>query len=308
MRTYTLPRTARLKTMGALWRYHSQNVATHAAHDYYNAYLKTMRDLSAFGIGTLSSKAVLDLGCGQRYPFSLLAAGAGARVVALDVTSVEARLSLPGVLRASRRNGPLRAAKSAVRSVVFDRRYYGELERLSGVSRKTADDVSFVWSDPASGSYPLQSEQFDLVVSIAVLEHVRDLPLVAKEIARVLKPGGLLYAFVHNYYSLSGGHRLEWAYPDRVGPTDIEPWDHLRSRRWPPDYYLNAFRPETYRRHLGEGLTVLELEGRDEAHDPGGFEGEKYLVGAAADELRSYPRELLLTRAWCIVARKPVTA
>jgi SAM-dependent methyltransferase len=228
--------------------------------------------------------------------------------VALDVTSIEPRLSVAGIVRSSRRDGPLRAAKSAVRSVIFDRRYYSELERLSGVSREAANGVSFVWSDPVVGSYPLQSEQFDLVVSIAVLEHVRDLPLVVKEIGRVLKPGGLLYAVVHNYYSLSGGHRLEWAYPDREAPTDIEPWDHLRSRRWPPDYYLNGLRPDEYRRHLEEGLTVLQLEGRNEAHDVGGYEGEKYLVGAAAEELRSYPRELLLTRAWCIVARKPETA
>jgi SAM-dependent methyltransferase len=308
MSRYSLPGTARLKTVGALWRYHSQNVTNHAAHDYCNAYLKTVRDLGAFGIETLRDKAVLDLGCGQRYPFSLLAAGAGARVVGLDVTSIEPRLSVAGIVRTSRRNGLLRAAKSAVRSVVFDRRYYSELERLSGVSRKAADGVSFVWSDPAVGSYPLQSEQFDLVVSIAVLEHVRDVPLVAKEIARVLKPGGLLYAFVHNYYSLSGGHRLEWAYPDREAPTDIEPWDHLRSRRWPPDYYLNRLRSDEYRGYLEAGLTVLQLEGRDEAHDAGGYEGERYLVGAAAEELRSYPRDLLLTRSWCIVARKPVTA
>jgi len=150
MSSYSLPGTARLKTVGALWRYHSQNVTIHAAHHYRNAYLKTVRDLGVFGIETLRGKTVLDLGCGQRYPFSLLATGAGARVVALDVTSIEPRLSVAGIVRSSRRNGPLRAAKSAVRSVIFDRRYYGELERLSGVSREAANGVSFVWSDRLS--------------------------------------------------------------------------------------------------------------------------------------------------------------
>jgi SAM-dependent methyltransferase len=61
---------------------------------------------------------------------------------------------------------------------------------------------------------PFKDEVFDAVLSIAVLEHVKNPFLCAIEIARVLKPGGSLmccvpflqplHGYPHHYYNMSG--------------------------------------------------------------------------------------------------------
>ena len=60
---------------------------------------------------------------------------------------------------------------------------------------------------------PFKDEVFDAVFSFNVLEHVKDPFVCAREIARVLKPGGRLYcvvpflqpfhAYPHHYYNMT---------------------------------------------------------------------------------------------------------
>lgn len=83
-----------------------------------------------------------------------------------------------------------------------------------------ADVVNFEIADYAStdvlGSaeqLPFRSASFDGVICVAVLEHVKDPFQAAREIERVLKPGGFLYcavpflqplhAFPHHYYNMT---------------------------------------------------------------------------------------------------------
>ncbi len=60
---------------------------------------------------------------------------------------------------------------------------------------------------------PFNDNSFDAVIFIAVLEHVKDPWLLAKEIVRVLKPGGdliccvpffqPLHSYPHHYYNMT---------------------------------------------------------------------------------------------------------
>jgi len=60
--------------------------------------------------------------------------------------------------------------------------------------------------DATAENLPFDDNTFDAVISVAVLEHVRDLDMSMKEAIRVLKPGGLLWANVPNYNSIYEGH------------------------------------------------------------------------------------------------------
>jgi hypothetical protein len=129
-----------------------------------------------------------------------------------------------------------------------------------------------------------------------VVEHVVDVVGFAAEIKRLLLPGGYSYGIIHNFYSLSGGHNLEWAYPDECPSLKVPLWDHLRESGFPSWAYLNRLKPEEYLNAFSRELEIILFEGRDINHNPGGLEGELLLTPELCAELAAYPRELLLTR------------
>lgn len=294
-----------LRAIRGLSSYHSKSTSQFAHHDVRNVFDKALRDLALNGFGELKGKRVVDLGCGQRFPFALQCAAASAQATAVDISYVKPDLLPLATWRTLRHNGLGRAAKSTVRRVVWDRSYYRALEAGAGRPlRSHRSQIAFVVADPTSAGYPLPSGAFDLVASNAVLEHVIDMPRFASEVARLLASGGFFYAIIHNYYSLSGGHNLAWAFPDDSPPSDVPPWDHLRQNRFPVDTCLNRLKPEQFRDAFAQHLQVLRFEGVGIDHDPEAPEGERFLTPEVAAELSEYPRELLLTRAWCLICRK----
>jgi SAM-dependent methyltransferase len=301
-----LPRSpAMLREVRELWSYHRRSTERFARHDVRNVFHKAMRDLERAGFAGLQGKRVLDLGCGQRFSFALQCAAAGAEVKALDVDYVRPDPLPLAFQRMWRHNGLKRAAKSTLRRVLFDPQYYRSLESHSG--RPLRDDrstIDFVVADPTGTNYPLPAGSFDLIVSNAVLEHVRDVPRYAEEVARLLVQGGYFYGIIHNFYSLSGGHHMEWAFPDENPSKNVPPWDHLRDNRFPAWVYLNRQRPEDFQAAFRPHVEILSFHGVGIDHDAGQLEGEALLVPELAAKLAVYPRELLLTRSWCLVGRK----
>lgn len=288
----------------SLARYHRDHDRQVARHDYADVFEKTTRDLARVGLGAWSGKQVLDVGCGQRLPFSLIAASRGAQVTALDAEYVDPRHPFGALLPTAQAGGLTRALMTFTRQMLFDRAYFRTLFDISGADWSATERIRFRRLDVTTGVYPLQSDSFDVAASNAVAEHIADLPGFLGEVARVLRPGGLFHCLIHNYYSLSGGHNLDWAYPDESPPAHVPPWDHLRGNRRPAHLYLNMLRPEEYREAFAAVFDVLMFEPRDAQHDPGGEEGRRFLTPEVREELRDYPEELLLTRAFAVVGRK----
>ena len=85
--------------------------------------------------------------------------------------------------------------------------YYSNVVNLEVVPYDTTDVLGI------GQCLPFQAETFDAVLSLAVLEHVNDPFLCAREIERVLKPGGELYcgvpflqplhAYPNHYYNMT---------------------------------------------------------------------------------------------------------
>ena len=182
--------------------YHHKYVEKHAKHDYQNVFCKAMRDLSYFVVTDLHGKEVLDLGCGQRFPLALLLASNGAEVTALDIDYVRPDLLPLAVWRIFRHNGLKRAAKSMIRRLLFDRKYYRTLEFYAGDLQKSLSSrISFVIADPHSGLYPLPSNYFDLIVSNAVsIASLSICPTLSRAVISTVREGHL-FASTANLYA-----------------------------------------------------------------------------------------------------------
>ncbi|MEO8765802.1 MAG: class I SAM-dependent methyltransferase [Ginsengibacter sp.] len=289
-----------------IYQYHKRWNEEHALHNYNNVYKKTIRDLNQFGLSKLNGIKVLDLGCGSTFPFSLAAAAEGAKVTALDLSYVKPDILPFFFVNLVKYNGLKRAFKSLARRLLFDKDYFKHFDKVAGIRLKPfIKSIKFIISDPHGTSYPLPDNTFDLIVSNAVLEHVGDVNQYFLEVNRLLNKGGLFSGRIHNFYSISGGHFLEWSLPDTNPSQRVPPWDHLRKNLFPTHIYLNKLKPEDFKNAAEKaGLEILLHEGRDVNHDGHGLEGEKFLTSEVREELSQYPRELLLTRAYSLICRK----
>jgi SAM-dependent methyltransferase len=243
--------------------------------------------------------SVLDIGCGQTATQTLLFAADGASAIGVDVevpTYIMGLGTIAGVVRA---NGIERAAKSLVRHLLFDRRFFRELSTKSG-RRLPFERLDVRLMDATALSFPDGS--FDFIFSAWTFEHITDVPTALSHVNRVLKPSGIAWINAHLFPSLSGGHNLEWHHPDEKTPRKVPPWDHLRDNRYPVNTYLNKMRLGDYRRIFAEPIDVI--------NESLTVEGASLLTPALEEELgrKGYTREDLITSTVTFLCRKKVTA
>jgi ubiquinone/menaquinone biosynthesis C-methylase UbiE len=84
-------------------------------------------------------------------------------------------------------------------------------------SQLAARGVTLSKMDATQMSFP--DGRFDFVMSRSAMEHVRPLDAALREVARVTRPGGLIYLSIDPFYWVRGCHKR--------GVVDI-PWAHAR--------------------------------------------------------------------------------
>jgi ubiquinone/menaquinone biosynthesis C-methylase UbiE len=150
--------------------------------------------------GTVERARVLEVGCGAGIESILTAVGPVHSVVGIDV-------SLPLFDPGDKGERMRRLARESLAAI-------GAPADLDAVLQRP---VRFETMDATRMAFPDNS--FDLIRSWATMEHIVPPEPALAEMARVVRPGGLIYHGIDPFYWLKGCHKR--------GVVDI-PWAHAR--------------------------------------------------------------------------------
>ncbi len=269
-----------------------------AKHDH-ECFEKILRTLSPFlENGDLNGKHVLDIGCGHKYPLSVLFHNHGSVTVGIDLEYIgTSDTTLKMWWRSLALNGIEVTARNLLYLLLKKRTvYYKTLEQMSNISPLTTK-VDIRHMSVEEMQFP--DETFDLIVSLAVFEHVGDVAKAVNEVSRVMKRRGIAWINIHLFPSLSGGHHREWSHPKYYDSSGIPPWDQLRENRYPVHGgYLNRMREHEYLMLFRQKLDIIEVL------DEGSGEGKALLTPDLRRELQGWTESELLKRGITIIARK----
>lgn len=256
-----------------------------------------MRDyFNEMGI-ELKDKHILDVGCGKSYWLTLLLHSYGAIASGTDTEYVLPGKKISKYLKLVKHNGIERAAKTFYWDIMYGREYYRFLQN-EATFPLNFDKLDIRQLMPPH--YPYGDNEFDLLVSHEVFEHIADLPGALQEIKRILKPGAYTYIYVHLFPSISGGHHIAWKYPDENPSNRVPPWDHLRENRYPQiPSWINKMREHEYRECFEQaGFKIVDWITY-------ATEGKSLLTPEIKAELSEYSEEELLKKGIVIVAQNP---
>jgi hypothetical protein len=261
--------------------------------------------MARHGDTPLAEADILEIGFGAR-PYRLLVM----QSMGLDIAGVDAE---PPVLDASVRRfreivrsaGLERAAKSATRHLLFDRRERRalyEAMRRRGIEPRQSVDRLIVMD---AGDLELGSESLDLIVSEDVFEHMDPATLrrLVPRMAQWLRPSGLALIRPNIFPGIVGGHLIEWSRADyslRVHRRS-QPWEHLRARRYKANTALNEFTRADYRELFSGHFEILE----ERVAQPD--LGREFFDADVRAELAEWPEEELFSNQTLFVLRRPAS-
>lgn len=242
---------------------------------------------------------ILEIGSGQR-SIQLAVMSKGNRAVGIDQESSGDSLNLKSVLETVKSDGIMRATKTVARKIMgFDRATWKEYVKQSGAS--SVPELNILKMNAAHMSFPNNS--FDVVFSRAVFEHVENPEAVLKEVARVLRPKGVLYCLLHLYTSDSGCHDIRILL-NRRGELPL--WAHLREshhQKVIENTFLNRLRLHEWRRIVEFTLPGAKVESMMD--DDSSDHKSKLTQIREAGELINYSDEELLSVTVKVIWQRP---
>jgi len=268
------------------------------AHHDWKVFFALVNNLRPY-VDDLSGKRILDIGCGRRFPWTLLLTSIGANVTGIDLEVVSTAFSVQKYASMAASVGTVRAVKKMAREWLERIFYWRSLQAVCGFPLRY-DRLDIRVMDATCLDF--EDGTFDLIVSNAAFEHIADVPLAAREMRRVLKQDGVAYLSIHLFPSISGGHNLMRSMPgtDTLVLGDVPPWDHLRSNKYPSKDYLNRLRERDYRRIFEKEFEILEW--KTEFEEPPWV--RNYLTPEVHTELAEYSEDELLKRSVIVILQK----
>ena len=288
-----------------MWHGHSSlsplaAISAHANHYLEHVAPSLERRVTEISELPWSEQEILDVGCGYSYPVVAALKANVRRIAGVDLCTFwrDGWIAAYHALQPTRGPRGLFAClgRHFAASLLF-REY-----RRAGIA---IEHASYDLQRYEGRTLPFDDASFTCVISNSVLQYVPDLDTLARENARVLRPGGIVDHRWHNPFSVLGNLRNE-----RLSLAI--PWGHLTGelpRR--PDIHLHT--PEDIRQAFSRHLEVVGLYRGDTSYrvfgeDPA-FEEERADLYdqalARSPALRAHPRELLVTRGYFIQLRKP---
>lgn len=263
------------------------------AREHWEFFQELQRWMARQGLALPGSR-VLDVGCGKSYWLTLLLQAHGANATGIDTEEIEPGRTPGKYWSIARRNGLERAARTLLWDLAYATPYYRELERACG------QPLQHLRPDLRCGDLGapgLEDGSFDLIVSHEVFEHIADVDAAARRVRELLKPGGWTYLYVHSFTSISGGHHIDWKYPDTEPSKTVPAWDHLRARQYCDiPSWLNGLREHEYREIFERHLLI-----RDWIYTH--REGERLLTPDIRAELAPYSEHELLTKGFIVIGQ-----
>ena len=260
------------------------------------------RLLQGFAGRRLADCRVLEIGFGAR-PHRLYAMHAsGVTIIGCDLDRPLLSIGdFPAIVAS---NGIERAAKSLVRHFLFDYPEDRQLFRFLSQSGNqfTPPRNALIVADASSEKFWQDHPgPYDLIFSEDVFEHIPGdaLARLVSHAARALSPDGLLVTSPMIFTGLRGGHvaELYGYYGEGPIPNNIPPWDHLRTRKYASNTYLNELRRSQYRDLF---RTYFEIVSEEEI-TPG--VGRHLLTDALREELIDYDEDELFSNKVRFVLR-----
>jgi 2-polyprenyl-3-methyl-5-hydroxy-6-metoxy-1,4-benzoquinol methylase len=250
----------------------------------------------------LRDKTMLEIGPGQLMKNARFF-GSQNRVVAIDLDKVVTEWNVGEWWEMLRKNGPLRFSKTLARKALgTDRRFLRELARQMPATANAR--IEFLQRDAAHTG--LDDESFDCAVSFSVLEHLPEPSLIMREIARLLRPGGVAFHIIHCYTCDSGAHDARSFMVER---SNLPYWAHLRpetSQLVSSNSYVNKLSIREWKKLLYEDLPGVQIQSVMQDDVP--RLAHELQALRAAGELGDYSDEELMTNCLQVAWVKPAVS